>query len=167
VTRPRPGVDRMASAWLIRRFIDPHARFDFAADRHAVPDNGVPFDMFGVEFSHQGDGCTFETLCSVFGIREPAVSRIAGIVHDLDLKDARFGAPEGAAVGAMIEGLQLAYIDDDALLAQGMTLFDSLYRSFEQSVRATGPRPLARPKKRSPTAGKSKRPKRTRRGSSS
>ena len=110
-------------------------------------DHGVPFDMFGVEFSHQGDGCTFETLCAVFGIREPAISRIAAIVHDLDLKDERFGAPEAATVGAMIEGLQLAYADDDALLAQGMTLFDSLYRSFEQAARSAGPRPLARPKK--------------------
>ncbi len=70
-TRPRPGVDRMASAWLIRRFIDPQARFSFAADRQAVPEGGVPFDMFGVDFSHQGDGCTFETLCAVFGISEP------------------------------------------------------------------------------------------------
>ena len=147
ITRPRPGVDRMASAWLIRRYIDPQARFAFAGDRQGVPEHGVPFDMFGVNFSHQGDGCTFETLCSTFGISEPAISRIAAIVHDLDLKDGRFGAPEAGTVGAMIEGLQLAYADDDALLAQGMTLFDSLYRSFEQSVRAAGPRPLARLKK--------------------
>jgi hypothetical protein len=156
VTRPRPGVDRMASAWLVRRFIDPQARFGFAADRHAVPEGAIPFDMFGVEFSHQADGCTFETLCSVFGIRESAVSRIAAIVHDLDLKDARFGAPECPTVGAMIEGLQLAYQDDDALLAQGMTLFDSLYRSFEQSVRAAGPRPLARPTRKPSRANKSR-----------
>ncbi len=153
VTRPRPGVDRMASAWLIRRFIDPQARFGFAADRRLVPDRAVPFDMFGVEFSHQGEGCTFETLCAVFGIREPAISRIAAIVHDLDLKDARFGAPEAVTVGAMIEGLQLAYADDDALLAQGMTFFDSLYRSFEQSVRSAGPRPLARPRSRRSLGG--------------
>jgi hypothetical protein len=145
MTRPRPGVDRMASAWLIRRFIDPRARFGFAADRQAVPEHGVAFDMFGVEFSHQGGGCTFETLCSVFALDEPALSRIAGIVHDLDLKDGRFGAPECSTVGAMIEGLQLAYQDDNALLAQGMTLFDSLYRSFEQSGRSTGPRPIAKP----------------------
>jgi hypothetical protein len=157
ITRPRPGVDRMASAWLIRRFIDPQARFAFAADRHVIPADGVPFDMFGVEFSHQGDGCTFETLCSVFSIHAPAITRIAAIVHDLDLKDGRFGAPEGATVGAMIEGLQLAYTDDDALLAQGMTLFDSLYRSFEQSVRSAGPRPLARPKKQAARADKAPR----------
>jgi hypothetical protein len=150
VTRPRPGVDRMASAWLIRRFIDPDARFGFAADREAVAYQGVPFDMFGVDFSHQGDGCTFETLCAVFEIRDSAVSRVAAIVHDLDLKDARFDAPEAPTVAAMIEGLQLANSNDDVLLAQGMTLFDSLYRSFEQSVRAAGPRPVARPKKRHP-----------------
>jgi hypothetical protein len=101
--------------------------------------------MFGVEFSHQGDGCTFETLCSVFQLAEPALSRIAAIVHDLDLKDARFGAPECATVGALIEGLRLAHQDDHALLAQGMSLFDSLYRSFGQMERSTGPRPLARP----------------------
>ncbi len=162
ITRPRPGVDRMASAWLIRRFIDPRARFGFATDRHAVPDQGVPFDMFGVEFSHQGEGCTFETLCAVFGIGEPAISRIAAIVHDLDLKDARFGAPEAATVGAMIEGLQLAYADDDALLAQGMTLFDSLYRSFERSARSAGPRALARPRRHRARTDKGPRSKNAR-----
>lgn len=148
VTRPRPGVDRMASAWLIRRFIDPQSRFDFAADRDAVPGGAIPFDMFGVDFSHKGDGCTFETLCTTFGIQEPATARVAAIVHDLDLKDARFGAPEGATVGTVIEGLQLAYADDEVLLAQGMSLFEALYRAFEQSSRATGPRPVARPRKR-------------------
>jgi len=147
ITRPRPGVDRMASAWLIRHFIDRQARFGFAADRESVPDHGVPFDMFGVEFSHQGDGCTFETLCSVFGIAGAALSRIAAIVHDLDLKDDRFGAPECSTVGAVIEGLQLAYQSDETLLEQGMTLFDSLYRSFEQSSRPTGPRGAARPRR--------------------
>jgi hypothetical protein len=162
VTRPRPGVDRMASAWLIRRFLDPRARFAFAADRRAVPEEGVPFDMYDVEFSHQGDGCTFETLCSVFGIRQPALSRIAAIVHDLDLKDGRFGAPECATVSAMIEGLQLAIHDDDALLAQGITLFDSLYRSFELSARAAGPRPLARPKRGDARTRRARRPRKNR-----
>jgi hypothetical protein len=110
--------------------------------------------MFGVEFSHQGDGCTFETLCSVFGIGGPALSRIAAIAHDLDLKDNRFGAPECSTVGALIEGLQLAYQNDDVLLEQGMTLFDSLYRSFEQSSRASGPRATARPRRAGTSAGK-------------
>ena len=150
ITRPRPGVDRMASAWLIQHFIDRQARFGFSADRDSVPEHGVPFDMFGVEFSHQGEGCTFETLCSVFHLDGPALSRIAAIVHDLDLKDGKFGAPECSTVGAMIEGLQLANQSDDSLLEQGMTLFDSLYRSFEQSDRSTGPRLTARPKHQEP-----------------
>jgi hypothetical protein len=159
ITRPRPGVDRMASAWLIRKFIDRQARFGFAADRDAVPDRGVPFDMFGVEFSHQGDGCTFETLCASFGLIDPSLARIGAIVHDLDLKDGRFGAPECTTVAAMIEGLQLAYQDGDGLLEQGMTLFDSLYRSFEQSNRSSGPRAAARPKR----PETSSRPRRRRR----
>jgi hypothetical protein len=144
VTRPRPGVDRIASAWLIRRFVDPDARFGFATDPDAVPDDAVPFDMFGVQFSHQGDSCTFETLCSAFSIRGPAIARLKAIVHDLDLKDARFDALDAPTVGTMIEGLQLAYADDEALLAQGMTLFDSLYRAFEQSAREDSARPLTR-----------------------
>jgi hypothetical protein len=144
VTRPRPGVDRMASAWLIGRFIDSEARFSFAADREAAPRESVPFDMFGVEFSHHGDDCTFETLCKRFEVGEAPVRRLAGIVHDLDLKDGRFGAPETAAIGVVIDGLQIVHADDDALLAQGITLFEALYRSFEQSARRVGPRPLAR-----------------------
>lgn len=150
VTRPRPGVDRMSSAWLIRRFVDPQARFGFASDRQSAPEGAVPFDMFGVEFTHHGDNCTFETLCSVFGIHDTAVTRLAAIVHDLDLKDEKFGASEAPAVAAMIEGLQLANSDDDKLLAEGMTLFESLYRSFEQSTRLAGPRPLVRSRQRSP-----------------
>jgi hypothetical protein len=147
VTRPRPGVDRMASAWLIRRFIDPEARFAFVADRNAVPPDAIPFDMFGVDFSHQGEGCTFETLSTVFAVNEAAVARVATIVHDLDLKDGRFGAPEAATIGALIEGLQLAHADDHALLEQGISLFDSLYRAFERSTRAAGPRVVARARK--------------------
>jgi hypothetical protein len=162
VTRPRPGVDRMASAWLIRRFIDPRARFAFAADRNAVPEHGVAFDMFGVDFSHQGDGCTFETLCAVFGIRAPALSRLAAIVHDLDLKDGRFGAPECSTVSALIEGLQLAHQDDEVLLGHGMTLFESLYRSFEHSVRRPDGRSVAQRKAKATAPRKKRKKRRTR-----
>ena len=151
VTRPRPGVDRMASAWLIRRFIDPQARFAFVADRESAPHDSIPFDMFGVEFSHQGEGCTFETLCSVFAIEEPAVARIAAIVHDLDLKDGRFGAPEAPTIGTVIEGMQLSMAEDDELLDVGRALFESLYRAFEQSARSAGPRPVARSRTRTPS----------------
>jgi hypothetical protein len=147
VTRPRPGVDRMACAWLIRRFVDPRAQFDFAADQHGVPAEAVPFDMFGVEFSHQGGGCTFETLCRVFAIQEPAIERIATIVHDLDLKDGKFGAPEGSTVDTLIEGLQFANADDDVLLERGIALFEALYRGFAHAARSSGPRQLARARK--------------------
>jgi hypothetical protein len=159
VTRPRPGVDRMASAWLIRRFIDAEARFGFAVDRESLPaPDAIPFDMFGVEFSHHGEGCTFETLCTVFGVTDPAVTRIAQIVHDLDLKDGRFGALDAATVGTLIEGLQLATAEDDLLLERGITLFESLYRAFVQSARASGPRPVVKARTRTPATGVSRRP---------
>lgn len=139
VTRPRPGVDRMASAWLIRRFIDANARFGFITDVKSAGE-ALPFDMFGAGFGHEGDRCTFETLAARFAIREPAVARIAEIVHDLDLKDGKFGAPESATLGITIDGLQLSSIDDSMLLDQGMTLFEALYRSFGRSIRPSRPR---------------------------
>jgi hypothetical protein len=142
VTRPRPGVDRMASAWLIRRFIDVKARFGFITDARAAG-AALPFDMFGAGFGHEGDRCTFETLAVRFAIRDAAVERIAQIVHDLDLKDGRFGAPEAATLGVAIDGLQLAAADDGLLLEQGMTLFEALYRSFGQSSRRARPRGVA------------------------
>ncbi|HUE89743.1 MAG TPA: chromate resistance protein ChrB domain-containing protein [Vicinamibacterales bacterium] len=157
VTRPRPAVDRMASAWFIKRFVDTHARFAFVADRQSAPHDAVPFDMFGVEFSHQGEGCTFETLCSVFAIDGPAVARIAAIVHDLDLKDGRFAAQEAPTVGVVIEGMQLSVPDDDALLEQGMALFEALYRVFELSARSAGPRPVARSRSRAPSRRRKRR----------
>lgn len=143
VTRPRPGVDRMSSAWLIRRFIDPQARFGFAADGDAAPRDALPFDMFGVEFTHRDDRCTFETLCATFGINDAAVNRIAAVVHDLDLKDGKFGAPEAPSVGTIIDGLQLTYADDEALLAQGIVLFEALYRAADRAARPAGPRVVA------------------------
>jgi hypothetical protein len=145
VTRPRPGVDRMASAWLIRRFIDPDARFAFAPDREKAPRDSLPFDMFGVEFGHRGSSCTFETLCELFRIAQPAVTRVASIVHDLDLKDGRFGAVESETIGALIDGLQLAHSDDHELLDRGMTLFESLYRTFAHTKKSR-PRQVARPR---------------------
>jgi len=143
VTRPRPGVDRMASAWLIRRFIDPGARFGFFTDAKAAPADAVPFDMFGAGFGHEADRCTFETLQARFDIHEPAVARLGEIVHDLDLKDNRFGSPEAATLGAAIDGLQLACADDGILLEQGMTLYEALYRSFAQATRPPKPRAVA------------------------
>lgn len=144
VTRKLPGVDRMGSAWLIRRFIDSAARFDFCADARQVPPGAVSFDMFGGDFTHQGPHCTFETLCARFAIDDPAVTRLAELVHDIDLKDALFGAPEAPTVSAAIEGLQLSCADDHTLLEQGISLFEALYRAFSQSAPAPRPRPVAR-----------------------
>jgi hypothetical protein len=149
VTRPRPGVDRMSSAWFIRRFIDHEARFDFVADRAAAPRDGVPFDMFGVEFTHRADLCTFEVLCDTFGLRDPALVRIAGIVHDLDLKDDRFKPPEAPTVAMIIDGLRMADADDHVLLANGITLFEALYRTFAEASRLAGPRAVAKQPRRS------------------
>ena len=132
VTRPRPSIDRLSSAWLIRRFIDPFATFAFTLDPR--PDD-VPFDMPGIGFTHQdrnGVMCTFETLAAQFRIQDPVVLRLSRIVHDLDLKDARFGLPETAAVGHVIDGLRGLYADDHVLLEQGISFFDAF--SGSQSV---------------------------------
>ena len=135
VTRPRPGVDRMASAWLIRRFIDPKATFGFV-ERPA--DSDVPFDMYTGEFSHHGTSCTFETLAQRFNVEDPAVGRIGQIVHDLDMKERRYAPPEAPAVERMVDGLQALHADDDALLQQGMTMFEALARSFKATESAAG-----------------------------
>jgi hypothetical protein len=142
VTRPRPGVDRMASAWLIRRFIDSRARFTFAeADVTTLPKREIAFDMYGAEFGHQGDRCSFETLCDRFGIDDPAVQRIAAIVHDVDLKDRRYQPAEAPFIGNVIEGLQATYEDDHELLQHGIALFAGLYESFAHAAVGTQPTP--------------------------
>jgi len=133
LTRPRPGVDRMSSAWLIQRFIDPDAKFIFA-DSARTP-NAIPFDTFEAEFGHHGTRCTFETLCNRFGITDSAVRRIGRIVHDLDLKETTYGEPETATIGRFVEGLRRAHRDDDALLRSGIDMFEALY----QSINAEGP----------------------------
>jgi len=127
VTRTKPGVDRMASAWLIRTFIDPQAVFSFG-DR--ASSQQVPFDMYEGEFSHQGGLCTFEVLEKRFHITDPAVRRIGEIVHDLDLKDARFRPPEAATVGALVDGIRATHDDDTTALARGIDLFQALHRSM-------------------------------------
>jgi hypothetical protein len=131
VTRPRPGIDRMASAWLIQRFIDPKARFTFAAALDGLSPQYVPFDMFDAEFSHHRGLCTFEVLMRRFSLDEPRLQTIAEIVHDVDLKDARHGAPAAPIVASLVEGLRETYSDDRVLLDQGRVMFEALYRSPE------------------------------------
>jgi len=156
VTRSRPGIDRIASAWLIRRFIDQEARFGFVADRGSAARDAVAFDMFGGEFTHRGQLCTFETLCDVFHLQDPVLTDLAAIVHDLDLKDGRFGAPEAATVGLTIDGLRLTHADDNALLDAGIVLFEALYRALQEARRLHGPRPVTR-KRRTAAATHRKR----------
>jgi hypothetical protein len=133
LTRPRPGIDRMASAWLIRRFIDPRAVFVFAAPDAPRDAGTVTFDMFEGDFTHQGDRCTFEVLCTRFALAEPGLRRLAEIVHDLDLKDSRFGRPE-VVLGTLVEGLQKLHGSDDDLLEQGIALFEALYQGQAEAA---------------------------------
>ncbi len=130
VTRPRPGIDRFATAWLIRRFINPRARIVFAADAETARTRhprAVPFDMYGVEFGHQGSDCTFETMIRRFRLRAPGLDALARVVHAVDLKDDRYVVPEAAAVNRLVEGLRRLHADDDALLERGIEMIEALY----------------------------------------
>jgi hypothetical protein len=129
VTRPKPGVDRCASAWLIRRFIDSSARFAFAPEEQ-VPRDSVPFDMFHESgFGHRGDDCTFETLQKEFRIRDRRVKVIAEIIHDADLADSKFGRKEGYGIDEVLKGWARQRISDQDLLDRGMQLIEGLYHS--------------------------------------
>ena len=130
VTRPRPGIDRVSSAWLIRRFVDANARFVFGNQPQAYPD-AIPFDMFQTAgFGHRGDDCTFETLRKEFAIVDPKVSTIAEIIHDADLADEKFGRTEGTALDRVLIGWAEQGISDDELLRRGMELIEGLYQSL-------------------------------------
>ncbi len=129
VTRPRPGVDRSASAWLIRRFIDPKARFAFAPEER-VPPAAVPFDMFQGGFGHRGDNCTFETLQNDFRIRDRKVKLISEVIHDADLADDKFGRKEGYGIDEVLKGWARQGIPDQELLDRGMQLIEGLYHSL-------------------------------------
>jgi hypothetical protein len=128
-TRPRPHVDRIASAWLIKRFLDPAAEFVFAA-ADELPADTIPFDMAGVEFGHQGDDCTFETLLHRSGLRDRRLVAIAEIVHEADVRDGKFQREEARGLDLVLRGLLAAIKDDHEALAQGLTLFDGLYSTI-------------------------------------
>ena len=129
VTRPRPGVDRCASAWLIRRFLDPQARFTFAPEGQ-VPKAAVPFDMFHGGFGHRGDNCTFETLQNDFRIRDRRVKVISEIIHDADLADDKFGRKEGYGIDEVLKGWAQQGIPDQELLDRGIQVTEGLYHSL-------------------------------------
>ena len=118
----------MATAWLIRRFVDTNATFAFV---EAPSGADVPFDMYTGEFSHHGELCTFEVLADRFRMQNPAVAKVGHIVHDLDMKDTKYDAPEAVAVGRMVDGLRALHADDATLLEHGIGMFDALARSFE------------------------------------
>jgi hypothetical protein len=126
VTRPRPHIDRIASAWLIKRFCDPDAKFAFA-DAADAARKGIPFDVLGADFGHHGEDCTFETLIKRFGLKDRRVRGIAEIVHEADLHDGKFTRPEATGLDLAIKGLAAGTQDDHELLERGMAIFDGLY----------------------------------------
>ncbi|MFN3466374.1 MAG: chromate resistance protein ChrB domain-containing protein [Candidatus Brocadiales bacterium] len=132
VTRKRPHVDRLASAWLIRRFIDPHANFLFQMAGEQMPEGSIPFDTIGGELSHQGEDCTIETLLKRFAVKEPVVWEIARIVHDADLKDGKYGKEEAKWLNLLLKGMTDMQEDDASLLEEGVRLFDYLYRALKK-----------------------------------
>ena len=133
VTRAGVHIDRIACAWMIRKFIDPEAEFKFVAPKGSVPEpNELRFDMFEAEFTHQGDRCSFEVLLEGAALKDPALISIAEIVHDVDLKDAKFGREEGPGVKTLINGICTSTHDDLERIARGGTLFDDLYSVFRR-----------------------------------
>lgn len=133
VTREGIQIDRMASAWLIRRFIDPLARFKFVPGKGYRPEEGeLRFDMFAAEFTHEGNRCTFEVLIQRFGLDQAALRPIAEIIHDIDLKDEKFARPEAAGIEPLITGITLATHRDPERLERASALLDDLYAYYNQ-----------------------------------
>jgi len=134
VTRQGVKVDRMASAWLIRRFIDATGRFRFVPARGYEALGGeVRYDMFEGEYTHEGDACTFEVLMAKFELADGALLAVAEIVHDIDCKDEKFGRPEVAGVASLIDGIARRHPSDEARLERGLELFDDLYGHFRNA----------------------------------
>ena len=136
VTREGVFADRIASAWLIRRFIDPQAQFKFVSGKGYRPRDGeLRFDMFEAEFTHEGDKCTFEVLLERAGVKDAALRAIAEIIHDIDLKDGKFGRTEVAGIRTLIEGIGAATNDDTQRIARGTAVFNDLYEYFRKKRR--------------------------------
>jgi hypothetical protein len=133
VTREDVHVDRIASAWLIRRFIDPAANFKFVPARGYKPRSSeLRFDMFEAEYTHVGEDCTFQTLSRKFALNDRVVIAIGEIVHDIDCKDESFGRPETAGIASLIRGIADAHDEDAARIERGSALLDDLYASFSK-----------------------------------
>jgi hypothetical protein len=132
-TRPRCHIDRAACAWLMRRFIDPEAEFVFADDPSDVPADATPFDMHGVELSHHGGDCSFETFLDHYRLDDSVLWEIAKIVHEADLADERYDAPEAPGLDVLLRGLSMVR-EDEELLALSGPLFDGLYEYRKRAL---------------------------------
>jgi hypothetical protein len=130
-TRPRPEIDRVGSAWLIRKFIDPEAKFVFASEPPSRRDV-IPFDMVDVEFSHQGEDCTFETLLRRFDISDKAARRIGEMIHDADLDDGKFQQVECIGIDRVLKGWNKSAMTDQEVLSAGCACFDGLYEFLQR-----------------------------------
>ena len=133
VTRPRPHIDRIASAWLIKRLCDPDAKFTFA-DAADAARKGIPFDVLGADFGHQGEDCTFETLVKRFALKDRRIKMIAEMVHEADLHDGKFTRNEALGLDLAVKGLAESTQDDHELLEQGMAIFDGLYAVLKRKT---------------------------------
>jgi hypothetical protein len=138
-TRAGVHIDRAACAWLIRRFIDEEAEFVFVDDADEAPADATPFDMRGVELSHHGGDCSFETFLRRYDLADPVLWEIAKIVHEADLADERFDAPEAPGLDVLLRGLSMTR-DDEQLLALTAPLFDGLYE-YKRRALLTGREP--------------------------
>src|SRR5436309_191618 len=131
LTRPRPEIDRVGSAWLISKFIDRKPKFTFAPSADAVPD-AIPFDMLDAEFSHHGNCCTFETLVRRFAISDKSVAKIGEMIHDADLDDARFQRVEAVGIDRVLKGWAKEGMADEEILRRGFECFDALYAFLQR-----------------------------------
>lgn len=131
LTRPRPEIDRVGSAWLIRRFIDPKARFIFSSDAKKFPE-AIPYDMVDVEFTHHDDNCTFETLIKRFALDDKALRAIAEMIHDADLEDGKFQRSECVGIDRVLKGWARLGLSDEQLLEKGGECFDALYEQLRR-----------------------------------
>ena len=133
LTRPHPEIDRVGSAWLIRKFIDPRATFVFAVNPSAHPD-ALPYDMADVEFTHHGDDCTFETLLKRFAVSDQAAGRIGEMIHDADLEDGKFQRPECIGLDLLFKGWARLGLSDAEILEKGFVCFDALHAALRKSA---------------------------------
>lgn len=137
-TRANIHIDRAACAWLIRRCIDADAEFVFVSDPDDVPDDAIAFDMRGVELGHREGGCSFETILDRYELTDPVLARIAEVVHEADLDDERYDAPEAPGLDVLLRGLSMI-CDDEEMLALSGPLFDGLYEYWRRELLAGRP----------------------------